>query len=148
MPNRAKQKYGWQRRSAIARGIDWQLTFDEWYKWWLDNGIDKHTDTMPMCKDKPVMCRKGDTGPYSLSNIYCATSDQNRIDALKNNSKGFGHIGNAFGELTAKPIMTPAGLFSSRKEAAQHYNIDPSALNYRMARNPTEYYYIVVMFTK
>tara|TARA_R110000782_G_C14686523_1_gene400650 strand:- start:36 stop:434 length:399 start_codon:yes stop_codon:yes gene_type:complete len=130
---KATQKFGWQMRSAIKREIDWQLTFNDWYQWWLDQGIDKHNDTKPMCGDKLVMCRKNDTGPYSLSNIYCATSSQNVKDQWAYaNSKSF----------KRNKIKTPDGIFNNRKEAADFYNIVPSAINGRMSRKPDQYYYI------
>lgn len=40
-----------------------------------------------------------------------------------------------------KSLQTPHGLFSSRKEASEHYNVDPSTLNYWMKIKPNEYYY-------
>ncbi len=41
-----------------------------------------------------------------------------------------------------KKIMTPEGLFQSRKEAASHYKVDPSCFNYWIKIKPTQFYYI------
>jgi hypothetical protein len=41
-----------------------------------------------------------------------------------------------------KQLQTPDGLFTSRKEAAKYYDVDPSAINYWLKIKPTEYYYI------
>lgn len=41
-----------------------------------------------------------------------------------------------------KKIMTPQGLFQSRKEAAIHYNTDPTCFSYWVKTKPTEFYYI------
>lgn len=68
-----KGMFSVQKRKAKQRGIIWELSFGEWWDvWeksnkWNDRGIDGY-----------VMCRYGDTGPYSLENV--------RIDTFKNNS--------------------------------------------------------------
>lgn len=41
-----------------------------------------------------------------------------------------------------KKIMTPRGLFESRKEAAIHYKTDPAFFNYWIKTKPTQFYYI------
>lgn len=41
-----------------------------------------------------------------------------------------------------KKIMTPQGVFESRKEAAIHYKIDASCFNYWIKTKPTQFYYI------
>lgn len=41
-----------------------------------------------------------------------------------------------------KSIQTPDGIFSSRNEASQYYNVDPSTLNYWIKTKPNEYYYL------
>jgi hypothetical protein len=41
-----------------------------------------------------------------------------------------------------KKIMTPQGLFESRKKAAIHYKTDPACLNYWIKTKPTQFYYI------
>ena len=41
-----------------------------------------------------------------------------------------------------KPIMTPNGLFASRKAAAQAANVDPATINLWMKKFPKEYYYV------
>lgn len=38
-------------------------------------------------------------------------------------------------------IMTPDGEFESRKAAAEFYNVHPPVMNYRMKKNPDQYYY-------
>jgi hypothetical protein len=41
-----------------------------------------------------------------------------------------------------KKIMTPKGLFQSRKEAAIHYKTDPACFNYWIKTKPAQFYYI------
>jgi hypothetical protein len=40
-----------------------------------------------------------------------------------------------------KPLITPAGIFNSRDEAAKHYNIKPESMGSRIKRSPDKYYY-------
>ena len=41
-----------------------------------------------------------------------------------------------------KPIMTPAGRFDSRDDAAAHYRCAGPNMNYWMLRYPDQYYYL------
>lgn len=65
-------RYDQQRAHAKRRGIPWEFTFDSWWKIWQDSG--KWNERL---ERKYVMCRTGDIGPYSPSNV--------RIDTHKNN---------------------------------------------------------------
>jgi hypothetical protein len=78
----ARQRFYDQKGRAGFRNIKWELTFDEWYKWWLDHGIDKDIPTQHN-KNQKCMCRFKDEGPYSLSNIYCGTRSENTRERNK-----------------------------------------------------------------
>jgi hypothetical protein len=128
----AKLKFRAHRKSAKYRNIPFLLTFDEWYNWWLSNGVDrniprKHNGNT-LC-----MCRFNDSGPYELSNIYCATLIQNNKDAHKFNPNRKGHT---------KKINTPLGIFNSRKLAALAHNCYETTINKWISKYPTEYYYL------
>lgn len=41
-----------------------------------------------------------------------------------------------------KSIQTPDGIFASRKEASEYYNVDPSTINYWLRTKSQEYYYL------
>ena len=41
-----------------------------------------------------------------------------------------------------KPVMTPNGVFPSRKAAAQAANVDPASINVWMKKWPKDYYYV------
>lgn len=71
------EAYKNQVRSSRKRGIDFLLTFEEWREWWL---IDDRWSNRGRCAGQFVMARKGDAGPYSIDNIYLATSRQNLKD--------------------------------------------------------------------
>ena len=72
----SKARYRDQRRSAQQRNIPFHLTYEEWYQWYLKQGIDKN---IPQGKDKNCwcMCRFNDSGPYELGNIYLDTNSNN-----------------------------------------------------------------------
>lgn len=63
--------YRRHKASAKTRGIEFALTFDQWWGIWQKSGH---------YKDRPFyhMCRTGDRGGYVLGNI--------RIDAARNNN--------------------------------------------------------------
>lgn len=63
-----------QRQSAIQRGIDWKLSFDDWLGWWGDDLKHRHGATGLM------MLRFKDEGPYALDNIYKGTAADNIRD--------------------------------------------------------------------
>jgi len=76
----AKWKYNKHKAQAKFRNIDFNIIFDDWYNWWLSNGVDKNVNTEWPGGDRPCMCRYGDQGPYELDNIYYATNSQNARD--------------------------------------------------------------------
>lgn len=126
----AKSRYGWHKRTANRRSISFNLTFEEWYHWWLSNGIDKNLPTVNTNKHTLAMCRFNDTGPYNLSNIYCATISQNSKDAKPTPPN------------KSKMICTPKGIFESKISAAKAYGLDSSAISYRLKKYPSEFYYL------
>ena len=67
-------KYHVHKNGAKKRGIGFLLTFEEWWSIW-----EPLWDNRGKAKDSLVMCRYGDTGPYSKDNVY--------IDTYSNNSK-------------------------------------------------------------
>lgn len=60
--------------AAKKRGIDFLLTFDQWLSWWQDTG---KLELRGKRRGEYQMCRIGDTGPYSIENIYCDTVSNN-----------------------------------------------------------------------
>jgi len=131
---RAQNSYQGQRYQARRRGIPFLLTFDEWYNWWLQQGVDKNQPSPPKSSSTLCMCRIADVGPYALNNIYCADVSTNVKHQRQNMIIHAGPKG--------KKIMTPDGIFSSRKDAAKFYGIEGSSLGDRMKRYPKQYYYL------
>jgi hypothetical protein len=80
--------YASQKARAKIRGIDWNLTVQEWVTWWEDTG---YAHLRGRGEGKYVMCRKGDIGPYSLDNIYCDLGTNNMSFANKGKPKSTEH---------------------------------------------------------
>jgi hypothetical protein len=128
----AIRNYNAHKSSAKNRGIEFNLTFDEWFNWWLNNGLDKNFSQGKRNKDTLCMCRFNDTGGYSLDNIYCATASQNVKDMTKNNS--------AFHP--TRKIKTPQGIFDSLTSWAQYNYKRPSDFYNLRNKHPNDYNYI------
>lgn len=69
----AKQKFRDNRKRALNMGNGWTLTFEEWYNWWLSNGVDKNLTKNNYTKHSLILVRKDLTKPYSLDNITAMT---------------------------------------------------------------------------
>lgn len=72
------RKYQIHKSTAKARGIDFNLTFDEWYGIWQHSGK-FHLRGRGI--GTYVMSRYNDVGPYSTNNVFIQPNIQNIIDA-------------------------------------------------------------------
>lgn len=70
-----------QRRRAKSRGVEWLLTFDEWFSIWEASG--KYAQRGPH-KGQYVMARKGDIGPYAVGNVFIHLHSDNVRDGYSN----------------------------------------------------------------
>jgi hypothetical protein len=113
MKDKNKQNFLVQQWHANKRGIQWNLTYDEWLDIWIQSG---HFHERGKGKDKYCMCRHGDIGPYEIGNVYITTYSQNNIDQHKFKPTFIG-IHNS------KETKTPLGVFKSRSAAAAAHNI-------------------------
>jgi hypothetical protein len=111
----AKHRYHTCRAEALARNIEWQITYEEWYDWWLEQGYDREYP-LPNTAHGPCMCRKGDTGPYHIDNIYMATRQVNSIHREMNKPS------------KRKAIKTPWGEYPSMVQAAKSIPISPKTI--------------------
>jgi hypothetical protein len=66
-----------QKNNSRHRGIVWAITFPQWMAAWLESG---HWGDRGRHAEGYVMARKGDTGPYTIGNIYITTLAQNVVD--------------------------------------------------------------------
>lgn len=63
-----------QRTNALSRNIQWDLKLWDWWQVWQASG---KWDQRGKGKDRYVMCRFKDDGPYSVDNVYIATHSNN-----------------------------------------------------------------------
>jgi hypothetical protein len=69
-----RNKYSCHKSKAKARGITFDLTFDEWWSIWEQSG--KYA--LRGCrKGQYVMSRKGDIGSYSIHNVFIQSCEDN-----------------------------------------------------------------------
>lgn len=71
-------RYHAHRRHSKSRGIPFELTFEEWWELW-----EPYWDLRGKSNSSYVMCRVGDSGPYSKENVYIHTGLHNRETAVK-----------------------------------------------------------------
>ena len=67
-----RKAYNQQKKGAKKRGIEFLLTFEQWVEWWGDDFSKRGRGTFDL-----HMCRRLDSGPYSLENIYKGTAKEN-----------------------------------------------------------------------
>lgn len=134
------EKFLTQRNNAKKRNIDWQLTFDEWLNWWQQTG---HFADRGRGKGKWVMSRFGDTGPYSLSNIFCNRHGYNISEGNNGRAKSSSHKKKLQQNLNRirvkKPVKTPDGTFESSYEAGRHYGVTGEAVMWRIKQEQGQY---------
>lgn len=75
-PASARKAFMQQKGNAGQRGIEWRMTFAEWWEIWQKSG--KWADRGR--GNGYVMARKGDAGPYAVGNVYICSSAQNASD--------------------------------------------------------------------
>lgn len=70
---RPTRAFAAQRRSANDRQIPWEMNLWQWWTVWQQSG---HWEDRGRGRGY-CMCRKGDSGPYSVDNVYIATGVEN-----------------------------------------------------------------------
>lgn len=101
--NAKKNKHPFQRRfdthksNAKSRGIEFLLTFEQWFKIWTDSG---HLHERGNRGHQYCMARLGDKGPYAVGNVKIITCNQNHsAQELSPDARGriaFAHIDNQY----------------------------------------------------
>ena len=70
--NTPRRLFTKQRYQAIQRGIEWNLSFDEWLAIWGDKLSQRGRG-----RGQLVMARIEDTGPYAVWNVYLEKAELN-----------------------------------------------------------------------
>lgn len=74
-----KFKYHVHKNGAKRRGIEFNLTFEQWWELW-----EPYWESRGKQKDSLVMCRVGDSGNYEVGNVYIDTYSKNSREAALN----------------------------------------------------------------
>src|SRR4051812_39767572 len=74
IPAEAAKAFDAQARAARQRGIAFDFTLAEWWRWW---SADDRWSRRGRGRDRLVMARRGDAGPYATDNVYCCTFSEN-----------------------------------------------------------------------
>lgn len=72
-----RRKYVDHRGSAENRGIDFQLSFEQWWEIWQASGKWGQRGVRKGCY---CMSRYGDVGPYSVSNVFIQLHSDNMAE--------------------------------------------------------------------
>lgn len=75
--NRKRKCWLDQRATSKARGVEFNLTFEEYCEFWGDDFDKKGIKRYDLC-----MCRYGDAGAYEVGNIYKDTNINNKMSPL------------------------------------------------------------------
>jgi hypothetical protein len=70
-----KNKYAYQKHRAKERNIEFKLTFEEWWQFWMNSGV---YHLRGKKANQYVMGRIGDKGAYEVGNIYPTTVRENQ----------------------------------------------------------------------
>lgn len=73
-----RHKFHRQVHHAKTRGIQWLLTFDEWWAIWQASG---KWEMRGRSSGDYVMARRGDVGPYSKENVFICLGSENTKQA-------------------------------------------------------------------
>jgi hypothetical protein len=134
IPDEAYQAYRSQVHSCRRRGIEMQFNLKAWWDWWQ---IDGRWERRGRRGNGLVMARRGDVGPYSPENVYCATNDQNTADVdperrrsairsgwdakLQRGERAWLHGKRGDAHPKSRPVITPKGRFGSLALAAEAF---------------------------
>lgn len=73
--------YRIQKKTALARGVPWEITFPEWLQVWAESG---NLHLRGNRKGLYCMARNGDIGPYKVGNVRIALFEENSAEAMPN----------------------------------------------------------------
>lgn len=98
------KKYTDQKSKAKCRGIEFKLTFEEWWDIWQQSG---KWDQRGIRKGQYVMSRYKDQGAYEIGNVHIQTVGDNNKEAYKFHRKppmlGKKHSNETIQKLKNKP---------------------------------------------
>jgi len=126
---RAKKYFHTQLAHAHKRHIDFDMSFEDWAKWWEDQLGKDWLYKRGRGAGKFHMARKNDKGSYSLNNIKCITHEQNGHDRAKNKTASSGHKHATRVVLTKTAVLD---IFTSKDTnvyLGKKYNVNESTIS-------------------
>lgn len=120
-------KYGKQRWHAARRGIEWNISFREWWRIWQASG---KWEQRGCWSQDYVMARIGDSGAYEVGNVYITTVIDNHsmVHIGRDLPTGVSHYGKKYRARRAvngKDVYL--GIFDSIESAQRAYsNLAPT----------------------
>lgn len=112
--HKATHAYAQHKKNSIQRGIEFLITFPQWWGIWQKSG---KWDQRGRGQGY-VMARTGDVGPYAVGNVYICTQSQNSKD---------GYIKTPASVRAAKRALNPTA--KSRLGNGRGYTIDRKRKN-------------------
>jgi hypothetical protein len=131
-------RYKQQRWRALARGVAWELTFDQWMSIWDASG---HFHERGKKAGQYVMARNGDVGPYSVSNVRICLFTENIAEARSLQPERFQiiQLGSGRGWTKRKSGKRPyqvvvadkyVGVFATQAEAEAAYALEVARVSH------------------
>ncbi len=77
--HKERHKYACHKSKAKSRGIEFNLTYEEWYDIWYKSGKWEQRGAR---KGQYVMSRYNDTGAYEMGNVFIQPHEENRREAM------------------------------------------------------------------
>jgi hypothetical protein len=69
----AQRKFKYNRTRQIGNGHEWNLSYEDWYAFFLSHGVDKNLPVGHMTKDTLCLMRKDPTKPFQVGNLVLET---------------------------------------------------------------------------
>jgi hypothetical protein len=117
-----RHKYTEHKNNAKKRGIEFNLTIEEWWNIWNASG--RWAQRGIGDPSKYVMARNNDSGAYEVGNVYITLCGDNARDMYKfrvNNIKGYSTHPKTPNRHQAIFMGKKLGTFDSPEEAKQAY---------------------------
>lgn len=100
------RRFKYQRIHARQRGVEWLLTFEQWFAIWTESG---HWHERGRTRGCYVMGRHGDVGPYAVGNVSIITTEQNVREANA--------IGTKYSTPRRRKDALPIGVYPNSKSS-------------------------------
>ena len=110
MNNLTKKHYWTHKSTAKQRGIDFDLTYEEWLDIWMSSGF---AHLRGVGKGKYCMSRHNDIGSYCIDNVSIIPHDKNAGD---------GQRGKVYSKETLKKFSDAAKAHGNRHRIGMKYN--------------------------